>query len=290
MAQRPAKRPSSPGGDAQEKTFTIRPLATALTIAGSDPSGGAGLQADLKTFQQLGVYGMSVVTLITVQNTVSVERVEVLSPDLVAAQFQAVMKDIPPRAIKVGALGNAELVRTVAELLQDVDCPVIVDPVLVSKHGQSLVTDDVVDAYRQYLLPQAYLVTPNRFETERLTGLSLLSDGNLDDAMLSEAVHELHELGVPFVLIKAGQSNGKFVHVLGLEQQDMWMEVPYLSATNLHGSGCVLSAAITAQLALGGQEVSDAVDFAIRRVFDAISCNTELGQGVHPVEVRAMQP
>ena len=125
--------PSPPADD--QDTLRITPSATALTIAGSDPSGGAGLQADLKTFQQLGVYGMSVVTLLTVQNTLAVTRVHVLPPDLIQEQFLAVLSDIPPRAIKTGALGNVDVVHAVSDLLTDVTCPIVVDPVLVSKHG-----------------------------------------------------------------------------------------------------------------------------------------------------------
>ena len=161
----------------------IFPRAVALTIAGSDPSGGAGLQADLKTFQQLGVYGMTAVTLITVQNTQSLQRIEVLSPEMVVAQLDAVLVDIPPRAIKTGALGNAAVVQAVGERLQGVDGPLVVDPVLVSKHGQLLAGDDVMEAYRKYLLPQALLVTPNRFEAERLTGLKLDSPQRVAEAI-----------------------------------------------------------------------------------------------------------
>ena len=140
-------------------TLRITPSATALTIAGSDPSGGAGLQADLKTFQQLGVYGMSVVTLLTVQNTQAVTRVHVLPNDLILEQLLAVLSDIPPRAIKIGAIGNPDVVHTISEVLGDVSCPIVVDPVLVSKHGHLLADDDVVHAYRTKLLSHAFLVT-----------------------------------------------------------------------------------------------------------------------------------
>src|SRR5690606_12116469 len=125
------------------------------------PSGGAGLQADLKAFQQNGVYGMSVVTLITVQNTLGVDRVEVLPADLVNEQFDAVMTDIPPRAIKTGALGNASLIAEIAARLAGTPCPVVVDPVMISKHGVTLIDDAAIQAYREILIPQATLLTPN---------------------------------------------------------------------------------------------------------------------------------
>ncbi len=150
-----------------DHAFRFDPQATALTIAGSDPSGGAGLQADLKVFQQLGVYGMSVVTLLTVQNTQAVSRVEVMSTDLILQQLDAVMQDIPPKAIKIGALGNANVVQAVGERLAKLETPIVVDPVLVSKHGHPLASDDVVDAYRKFLFPIATVITPNRLEAAR---------------------------------------------------------------------------------------------------------------------------
>ncbi len=155
---------------AAQSQFTLRisPGATALTIAGSDPSGGAGLQADLKTFQQAGVFGTSAITLLTVQNTQGVSRIETLDPELIRQQIRAVLSDIPPRAIKVGALGTVEIVRAVASEIEAVECPVVVDPVLVSKHGHPLADEDVVDAYRTELLPLATFVTPNRLRRRAL--------------------------------------------------------------------------------------------------------------------------
>ena len=265
------------------KTIRISPNATALTIAGSDPSGGAGLQADLKTFQHLGVYGMSVVTLLTVQNTQGVTHVEVMSPKLICDQLDAVLSDIPPRAIKIGALGNAGVVRAVAERLQRVTCPIVIDPVLVSKHGQSLVTDDVIKAYLTHLLPLAFLVTPNRFEAERLTGLTL----NSDDA-IANAMHRLEHSGAKHVLIKLGEVNGRSHHCLSGHEFNDVLETPRLTTDNTHGTGCILSAAITANLAQGETQLKKAVLFGIHRVFEAIFLNTKLGKGIHPAEIRGM--
>ena len=133
----------------------------ALTIAGSDPSGGAGIQADLKTFHQLGVYGMSVLTLLTVQNTRRLDAVEVLSADFVGAQLDAVLEDIPPQAAKTGALGSSEVIRAIAERAGSFSFPLVVDPVMISKHGAPLISPGAQSALEELLLPRAFLVTPN---------------------------------------------------------------------------------------------------------------------------------
>ena len=143
-------------------------IPVALTIAGSDPSGGAGIQADLKTFHQLKVYGEAVITLITVQNTTRVSRVETLDPGLVLAQIAAVLEDLPPQAAKTGALGNAAVVEALAACAMG--CPLVVDPVMMSKHGAALVDGEARGALRYKLLPQAALVTPNLHEAADLAG------------------------------------------------------------------------------------------------------------------------
>ncbi len=268
----------------EPKTITLTPNATALTIAGSDPSGGAGLQADLKTFQQLGVYGMSVVTLLTVQNTQRVSRVHVLEPELIIEQLNAVVSDIYPQAIKTGALGNAKVIAALGERLSELEMPKIIDPVLVSKHGHSLADEDAVEALKTHLLPQAYVVTPNRFEAERLTGLKLDNE-----EAVAEAIYRLQECGAQHVLIKLGEVDGQSQHVMNYEEGNTCFIIPRIAdANNTHGSGCILSAAITAKLALGEQDLKAAVNFAIEQVYQAIHCNTELGQGTHPAEIRAI--
>jgi hydroxymethylpyrimidine/phosphomethylpyrimidine kinase len=265
-------------------TKSLLPKAIALTIAGSDPSGGAGLQADLKTFQQLGVYGMSAVTLITVQNTCGVSRVHVLDPGLVVEQIDAVMDDIQPAAIKTGAMGNARVVKAVGKRLADVKkCPVVVDPVLVSKHGHALADESVVKAMREFLLPVATYATPNRFETERLTGIRPGSPE--EDSM---AIHLLQQIGVKYPLLKTGPANGMMGHILGLDDFDTSLQTPELRADNTHGTGCVLSAAMTAALALGIRDPQEVVEFGMEKVFEAINVKTRLGSGIHPAEVRAI--
>ncbi|MFZ9916565.1 MAG: bifunctional hydroxymethylpyrimidine kinase/phosphomethylpyrimidine kinase, partial [Phycisphaerales bacterium] len=148
-------------------------IPVALTIAGSDPSGGAGLQADLKTFHRHGVYGESVVTLLTVQNTRAVSAIEFVDPGFVVAQIDAVVGDIPPAAAKTGALGRADIIEAVAARAKEFRFPLVVDPVMVSKHGAPLIADDAVDALVRRLLPLATVVTPNMAEAARLSGIEV---------------------------------------------------------------------------------------------------------------------
>lgn len=263
---------------------SLQSQAVALTIAGSDPSGGAGLQADLKTFQQLGVYGMSVITLITVQNTRGVQQVETLDSQLVLAQLDVVLSDIPPQAIKTGALGNAQIVQAVGQRLATVDCPVVVDPVLVSKHGHLLVTDDVVDACIHYLLPHAWLITPNRFEAERLTQSTLDNPESI-----VRAIEEMLEMGAKNVLIKLGGQVNVFEHWFGSQAGVTRLPVPLLETNHTHGSGCVLAAAICGKLALGENDPLAAVQFGMQCVAEALSNSTQLGRGnLHPIEIRGI--
>jgi hydroxymethylpyrimidine/phosphomethylpyrimidine kinase len=266
-------------------TDSMEADATALAIAGSDPSGGAGLQADLKTFQQLGVYGMSVVTLLTVQNTRAVSRVEVLPSELVLAQLDAVISDIAPRAIKTGALGTAEVVRALGERLVNDPAMLVVDPVLVSKHGNSLADEDVAEAYRTHLLTRADLITPNRFEAERLSGVTLG-----DEDSLERATKALLQLGARRVLIKAGTFNDKSLHVYADADGVRTIESERLDASNTHGTGCILAATITAQLATGATDFFAVAERAVAQTHQSIACNTRLGRGIHPAETRAISP
>jgi hydroxymethylpyrimidine/phosphomethylpyrimidine kinase len=249
----------------------------ALTIGGSDPSGGAGIQADLKTFHRFGVYGEAVVTLITVQNTVSVSRVEVLSADLVAAQIEAVLTDIPPGAAKTGALGSPEIVRTVARAARSFGFPLVVDPVMISKHGAPLMEGGA--AVWPELLACAALVTPNIPEAELLTGAA--------DPRV--AGRRLHEMGARAALIKGGHAAGDATDILfdGAE----WHEFPAarIDTRHTHGTGCTLSAAIVASLA-AGLTLRDAVSRAKAFVHEAIRTNPGLGRGSGPLNHHAEVP
>jgi len=253
----------------------------ALTIAGSDPSGGAGIQADLKTFHQFGVYGEAVITLVTVQNTTRTGRVEVMPPELVFEQIRAVIEDIPPAAVKTGSLGSAEVVRAIACALQGCPVPLVVDPVLTTKHGIALASDSAWEAIRRDLLPHTALVTPNVPEAEAFTGIPIHSPEDMRQAAL-----RLREMGARDVLIKGGHLSGAPVDVL-LAGED-WHEfpAPRVETRHTHGTGCTYSAAIAACLARGMQ-VQDAVARAKQYIDEAIRTAPGLGQGSGPVNHHA---
>jgi hydroxymethylpyrimidine/phosphomethylpyrimidine kinase len=246
-------------------------LPVALTIAGSDPSGGAGLQADLKTFHRFGVYGEAVVTLITVQNTIAMERVETLAPDLVLAQIRAVLADIPPRAAKTGALGNASILEAVAEAAKSFDFPLVVDPVMVSKHGGRLGSAST-------LVAQAYLLTPNLDEASRLVGFPV------DDRdSMHRAAGALSAMGARNVLVKGGHLSGDALDLLYLESGEVHeFSAPRIETLHTHGTGCTYSAAITAELAKG-TALLQAVSLAKTFISEAIRTNPGLGHGAGPL-------
>ena len=254
----------------------------ALTIAGSDPSGGAGIQADLKTFHQFGVYGEAVIALLTVQNTVRVSRVVVMPPALVLEQLAAVLEDISPAAAKTGALGSAEMVEAVARAAGDFPFPLVVDPVMVSKHGLSLLPDAAVAAIRERLLPRAFLITPNVPEAEALTGLTIRT---LED--MRGAACRLRELGARAVLIKGGHLEGDATDLLFDGARWHEFPAPRLATPHTHGTGCTYSAAITAALARG-LALADAVALAKRFIHEAIRTNPGLGKGSGPVNHHAI--
>jgi hydroxymethylpyrimidine/phosphomethylpyrimidine kinase len=255
--------------------------AIALTIAGSDPSGGAGLQADLKTFHQFGIYGEAVVTLITVQNSMRVSRVDVLSPELVCQQIAAVLEDIPPNAAKTGALGSAAVVRAVAQAAEAFHFPLVVDPVMVSKHGLPLLPEDAIHAVREALMPRAALFTPNGPEAEALTGIPVRGP---DEARAAAA--RLVEMGARAVLLKGGHLPGDAEDILfdGIEWHTF--AAPRIHTPHTHGTGCTYSAAIAAGLA-AGSPLTQAVARAKRFVQEAIRTNPGLGRGCGPVNHHA---
>lgn len=226
-----------------------RPVATALTIAGSDSGGGAGIQADLRTFAFHRVHGTSALTAITSQNTLGVHRVDVLSPSAVAAQIEAVVTDIGVNAAKTGMLANREIIIMVAEQVRLLKvAPLVVDPVMMSRAGSRLIDEKAIGALRELLIPLASIVTPNRYEAQLLSGLEIQT---LDD--MNEAARRIHRLGPKAVLVKGGAMPGP------LRGTDVWFDglhAETLSASpidtpNTHGTGCNLSAAMAAHLALG---------------------------------------
>ena len=254
----------------------------ALTIAGSDPSGGAGLQADLKTFHRFGVYGEAVATLITVQNTRGVTRVSTLDPDLVSAQIQAVIEDIPPQAAKVGALGSRDVVEAVAREAERFLFPLVVDPVMISKHGTHLIDPDAIQTLIERLIPRAFLLTPNLDEASALVGFPVE-----DRDAMARAAEKLTALGAANVLVKGGHLRGDALDLLRLASGEIReFTAPRIDTRHTHGSGCTYSAAITAELAKGAALV-DAVARAKKFITDAIRTAPGLGAGEGPLNHHA---
>jgi hydroxymethylpyrimidine/phosphomethylpyrimidine kinase len=258
----------------------IDDVARALTIAGSDSGGGAGIQADLKTFGALGVYGTSAVTAVTVQNTMGVSGYEALRPDTVHDQIVAVVSDIGVDAAKTGMLATAPIVDAVADAAERVGLPnLVVDPVFVSKHGHPLLDGDAVEALRARILPLATLVTPNLPEAAGLAGFEVRS---ADD--MRKAAESILALGPRAVLVKGGHRESDRADDLFFDgERLLWIEGPRLDTTNTHGTGCVLSAAIAARLARGDDLLS-AVREGKRFVTAAIRHALAIGHGIGPVD------
>lgn len=256
-------------------------MRAALSIAGSDPSGGAGIQADLKTFHQFGVYGEAAITLLTVQNTVGVTRVECMASALVVEQIQAVVADIPPAAAKTGALGNAEIIRAVAELAASFRFPLVVDPVMISKHGAALLAADAIEILKTRLLPHAFLVTPNLEEAGMLTGLEVR-----DVPSMRAAAERILRLGPQAVLVKGGHLAGDAIDILLNQGERTELTARRIQTGNTHGTGCTYSAAITASLA-AGCDLPAAVSRAKDYITEAIRTNPRLGSGAGPVNHHA---
>jgi hydroxymethylpyrimidine/phosphomethylpyrimidine kinase len=260
-----------------------RRYARALTIAGSDSGGGAGIQADLKTFAALGCYGMSVVTVLTAQNTAAVTGIHEVPPKFITAQFEAVMEDIGADAIKIGMLHSAEVIVAVAGGLRRYpQVPVVLDPVMVAKSGDRLLREDAVTALREVLLPLATVVTPNLPEAETLLGRRVRDR----DAMNAAAI-ELLRLGPRAVVVKGGHlAGGDSADVLALagEKTVRWFQAPRAATANIHGTGCTYSSAIAAGLARGAS-IADAVEQAKRYLTGAITAGAtfKLGSGHGPV-------
>lgn len=252
----------------------------ALTIAGSDSSGGAGIQADLKTFHALGVYGASAITALTAQNTQGVRGVELASPDFVSAQIAAVMDDLSVDAVKTGMLATAGIIRAVVETLDRYPArPLVVDPVMVAKGGARLIDDTAIAAMRTLLLPRATLLTPNTPEAAALLGgAELKTQGDL-----IVAGRGLRGLGARAVLMKGGHLAGDMVFdALITEDGEEVFASPRLRTAHTHGTGCTLASAIASNLALG-KSLKDAVTAARSYVQHAIATAPGLGHGHGPL-------
>lgn len=255
-------------------------MRTALTIAGSDSSGGAGVQADLKTFAAHGVYGLSAITAVTAQNTQGVHACDPLSPRLVCAQIEAVVSDIGVQAAKTGMLANADIVAAVAAAVAALDIPLlVVDPVMVATSGATLANDGAVDAMKSHLLGRAFVVTPNIAEAEVLSGMSITTE----DAR-REAAGRILAFGPATVIIKGGHfPSSNIVDLMYDGQRFAEFPTARLPGPGRHGTGCTFAAAVTAQLALGSP-LSDAIRRAQQYVAGAIRAAPALGRGQGPID------
>ena len=257
------------------------PRPRALSIAGSDPSGGAGIQADLKTFSALGVYGMTAITAVTVQNTTGVSGFEAIAPAIVADQIRAVATDVGVDAAKTGMLADAAIVEAVADAIAETGVPpLVVDPVSVSKHGHALLAPDAVASLRERIVPLATLVTPNLPEAAVLAGHQV---DTRDD--MRRAAEAILSLGAAAVLVKGGHlPRAEAAADLFVDgRTEAWVSAPWIDTPNTHGTGCTLSAAIAARLAIG-DDLRPAVEAGKRFVTEAIRASLAIGDGIGPVD------
>ncbi|HEY7147122.1 MAG TPA: bifunctional hydroxymethylpyrimidine kinase/phosphomethylpyrimidine kinase [Streptosporangiaceae bacterium] len=252
--------------------------ARVLAIAGSDSGGGAGIQADLKTMLALRVHGMTVVCAVTAQNSVGVQGYWELPVEAVAAQLDSVLSDIGVQAVKTGMLASVPIVETVSAVLAGVAAPIVVDPVAVSKHGDSLISPGAVEAVKERLLPLATVVTPNLLEAELLTGIQIA-----DEVGMLKAAEVISGLGPRWVLVKGGHLPGNPVDLLYDGQRAIRYPGDRIVSKHTHGTGCTLASAIASFLARGA-DVPGAVESARQFVAGAIAGGFPLGAGIGPVD------
>ena len=253
-------------------------MKRALTIAGSDSGGGAGIQADLKTFAALGVYGTSALTAITAQNTLGVTGVQEMTPDMVAAQIDAVVTDIGTDAVKTGMLSSSPIIRVVAGKVSEHSLPnLVVDPVMVAKGGDPLLQEEAVDALRMLLVPLALVVTPNLPEASALVGYEV---STLEQAR--QAARDIVAMGSGSVVVKGGHLEGDAVDVFYDGSDFREFSAPRIETTSTHGTGCTFASAIAAGLAVGMQ-VEEAVGRAKAYVTEAIRRSFPMGNGHGPL-------
>lgn len=258
-------------------------LPVALTIAGTDPSGGAGIMADLKSFQARDVYGMAVVTSLVSQNTRGVQLIEHVSPQMLKAQLESVFSDIPPQAVKTGMLATTEIMEIIHPYLKKLDCPYVLDPVMVATSGDALIDSSARDYLKTNLLPLATIITPNLPEAEEIVGFSIHDPEDMQRA--GRLI--LKEFGPQSVVIKGGHLKGG--HLKGgakdflftKNEQFVW-ESPRIQTCHTHGTGCTFAAVITAELAKG-KSLYQAVDKAKAFITKAIQDAPQLGHGSGPV-------
>lgn len=252
-------------------------VAKVLTIAGSDSGGGAGIQADLKVFSAMGVYGASVITAVTAQNTQSVTAIHPIPDAVVAAQIDAVLGDIDIGAIKIGMLGSRTLIETVTRAIEGFSGPVVLDPVMVAKSGDSLLASAAIETLKTHLVPRADLLTPNLPEAAQLLGSKIADSAQQADALLA--------LGAGAILMKGGHAKGDIcTDILCTSRGTVSFEAPRIDTRNTHGTGCSYASAIAANLAKG-QSMEDAVARAHGWLHSAIrkADDLDIGHGHGPV-------
>ena len=255
-------------------------IPKALTIAGSDSGGGAGIQADLKTFSAFRVFGMSVITAVTAQNSLGVQGVENLPPAFVALQLHSVLSDFGAGAAKCGMLSTAPIIEAVAATLADDPIEkLVVDPVMVAKSGDALLQPDARQALIERVLPLALVVTPNLPEAESLAGIPVASRPDME-----EAARRIHRLGPRYVLVKGGHLKGDAIDLLWNGKAFTAFRTPRIDSGNTHGTGCTLSAAIAAGLARGqaiGDAIRDAKAYVTRAIREGFAAGRGVGQLRH---------
>lgn len=260
----------------------MKKYTTILTIAGSDSGGGAGIQADLKTFSALGCYGMSAITALTAQNTVGVTGIYPVEPDFVTSQINAILSDIGADAVKIGMLSTSEIIKVVAEALKKHKVSkLVLDPVMMAKSGDKLLQDDAIEALVEYLFPLASVITPNLNEAQILTDLTILTR----DDML-KAGQKLLTFGCQSVVVKGSFFRDDNLPDLYICQDSghLWLESERIDTINNHGTGCTFSAAIAAFMGLDNS-VLESVKSAKKYITEAITCGAkyQLGTGKSPV-------
>ena len=253
-------------------------MKTVLSIAGSDSSGGAGIQADLKTITMNGAYGMTAVTALTAQNTTGVTDIMNVTPDFLAEELDAVFTDIRPDAVKIGMVSEAELIRVIARKLKEYRAShIVLDPVMVATSGAKLISDDAISSLTEYLLPLAELITPNITEAEQLSGRAITSE----EDMIS-AAREISSRYGCCTLLKGGHSLNDANDLLCRDGEILWFRGKRIHNPNTHGTGCTLSSAIAANLAKGFP-LDDSVGRAKEYISGALGAMLDLGKGSGPM-------
>ena len=253
-------------------------MKNVLAIAGSDSSGGAGIQADLKTFSAHGVYGMTVITAVTAQNTAKVIDVQDITPEMIGKQIDAIFEDINVDAVKIGMVSKIESIKVIAEMLRKYNPQnIVLDPVMISKSGYALLEHEAVKTLIAELLPLSTVVTPNAPETEKISGIKIKS---VEDMKMAARI--IHEMGAEYVLVKGGHIEGSHSTDILFDGKSFNVyEAEHIKTKNTHGTGCTLSSAIASNLALG-MDIASAVDNAKKYITSAIMHSLAIGKGNGP--------